>query len=81
MRGKQLILKRAPSRRYEPTPEAVRTMTALLLLRDQVIRPLLAGVRTPRMGRKPATWTPIDRHYETLRLDMRALFHDLGVAA
>jgi hypothetical protein len=26
-------------------------------------------------------WLPLDRHYETLRLDMRALFHDLGVAA
>ena len=25
LRGKQLILKRAPTRRYEPTPEAVRT--------------------------------------------------------
>jgi hypothetical protein len=33
------------------------------------------------VGRKPTTWTRIDRHYETLRLDMRALFHDLGLAA
>jgi hypothetical protein len=56
-------------------------MTALLVLRDRVIRPLLAGLRTRRVGRKPATWTPIDCDYETLRLDMRALFHDLGIAA
>jgi hypothetical protein len=56
-------------------------MTALVVLRDHVLKPLLAGVRTPRMGRKPAPWTRIDRHYETLRLDTRALFHDLGVAA
>jgi hypothetical protein len=81
LRGKQLVVRHATARRYGAPPEGLRTMTALVVLRDHVIRPLLAGVRTPRLGRKPATWTPVDRHYETLRLDMRALFHDLGVAA
>jgi hypothetical protein len=28
------------------------------------------------MGRKPATWTRVDRDYETLRIDMQTLFHD-----
>jgi hypothetical protein len=81
LRGKRLVVKDAAARRYRATPEGLRAMTALVVLRDHVIKPLLAGVRTPRMGRKPATWTRIDRHYETLRLDMRALFRDLGVAA
>jgi hypothetical protein len=31
-------------------------------LRDH-IAPILAGVRSPRMGRKPAHWTDIDRDY------------------
>jgi hypothetical protein len=81
LRGKQLVLRVTPTRRYTATPDGVRVMTALLVLRDRVIKPLLAGLRTRRVGRKPVTWTPIDRHYETLRLNMRALFHDLGVAA
>ena len=37
-------------------PEAARAITALSVLRDQVVRPILAGVRSPRQGRKPATW-------------------------
>jgi hypothetical protein len=41
--------------------------------------PILAGVRTPRMGRKPAAWTRVDRDYETLRTGMQTLFHDLGI--
>jgi hypothetical protein len=81
LRGKQLVVRCAGSHHYSASPEGLRAMTALVVLRDHVISPLLAGVRTPRMGRKPATWTRIDRHYETLRLDMRALFRDLGVAA
>lgn len=27
-------------------------------LREHVIGPILAGVRSPRRGRKPATWAP-----------------------
>ena len=52
---------------------------ALLALRDQVIAPIIAGVRSPRKGRKPITWTPVDRDYETLRIDLQTLFTHLGI--
>jgi hypothetical protein len=81
LRGKHLIAKPGKSRRYLVPPTAARTIAALLALRDQVIGPILAGVRSPRLGRKPAHWTAIDRDYETLRIGMQALFHDLGIAA
>jgi hypothetical protein len=81
LRGKHLVVKAATSRRYHTPPEAPRTITALLVLRDQVIAPILAGVRVPRLGRKPTTWTRTDQHYETLRIEMKALFSDLGIAA
>lgn len=67
------------TRRYNIPPEAARTITALLALRDQIIAPILASVRSPRRGRKPTHWTTIDRHYETLRIGMQDLLHDLGV--
>jgi hypothetical protein len=66
IRGKRLIEKLGRSHRYHLPAEAARTITALLTLRDQVIAPILAGVRSPRMGRKPKTWTAIDRHYEQI---------------
>jgi len=78
-RAKNLITKPGRSRRYHVPPQAARTIAALLTLRDQVIGPILAGVRSPRMGRKPAAWTRVDRDYETLRIDMQTLFHDLGI--
>jgi hypothetical protein len=79
LRGKHLIAKPGRSRRYLVPPTAARTIAALLTLRDQVIGPILAGVRSPRRGRKPAHWTRIDRDYETLRIGMQTLFHDLGI--
>lgn len=58
-----------------------RTMTALLtlVLREQVIGPILAGCRVPMRGRRPNAWTVIDCDYETQRLDMATLFYDLGI--
>jgi len=79
LRGKDLIAKPAGTRRYNVPLHAARTIAALLALRDQVIAPILAGVRSPRQGRKPAHWTRIDRDYEALRTGMQTLFHDLGI--
>ena len=81
LRGKSLIDKPGRSRRYAVPPAGARTISALLTLRDQVIAPILAGVRSPRMGRKPSIWTPADRHYEQLRVGMQTLFTELGIAA
>jgi hypothetical protein len=79
LRGKGLADKPGRSRRYHIPPDSARTIAALLALRDHVIGPILAGVRSPRMGRKPAHWTRIDRRYESLRTGMQELFHDLGI--
>ena len=79
LRGKQLIDKPGRTRRYHVPPAAARTIAALLTLRDQVIAPILAGVRSPRMGRKPTHWTRVDRDYEQIRIDMQALFTDLAL--
>jgi hypothetical protein len=80
LRGKGLAEKPGRSRSYLIPPRAARTIAALLTLREHVIAPILAGVRSPRMGRKPATWTTIDRRYESLRVGMQDLFHDLGIS-
>jgi hypothetical protein len=80
LRGKHLIVKPGRGRRYEIPPQAARTVAALLTLRDQVIAPILAGIRSPRMGCKPAHWTQIDRDYETLCTGMHTLLDDLAIA-
>ena len=50
-----------------------------LALRDHVIAPILAGIRSPRMVRKPTIWTAIDRDHKILRIDMQALFRRVGI--
>ena len=82
LRGKGLVARLGRTRRYHVPPLAARTITALLALRDQVIAPILTGIRSPqRRGRKPASWTAVDRDYENLRIGMQSLFQHLGIHA
>jgi hypothetical protein len=81
LRAKGLIAKVGGSRRYQISPSGMRAITALLVLREQVIRPLLAGLRTHQRVPKPATSTTFDQHYERICRDLQSLFEDLGIAA
>jgi hypothetical protein len=81
LRAKGMVGKIGKSRRYEPVPEGLRSLTALLVLREKIIRPLLAASVQPEPPAKPANPLPLDHHYENLRAGMRDLFTDLGIAA
>ena len=80
LRAKKLVIKPGKTRRYHTPPEALRTITALTTLRDQVLEPLLGAVRAHRATRsQTSTWTDVERDYEALRVDMETLFDDLGI--
>ena len=54
-------------------------MYAYLLLREKVIKPLLAGVTRPP-GRPPKVLNPLDRHYVNLREELNRTFDTIGLA-
>ncbi len=69
------------SRRYEATPEGLKAMTALTVLRDKVLKPLLAASCHAKLSPEPDNSLPLDQHYENVRCSMRGLFGALGIAA
>jgi hypothetical protein len=81
LRGKSMVCKIGSSRRYESVKEGLQAMTALLVLREKVIKPLLAASQRPEPQTKLNHPTPVDHHYEHLRAGMRDLFTTLGVVA
>jgi hypothetical protein len=60
LKGKKLVHRVEGSRRYKADPSGVRVMCAYLVLRDKVIKPLLAGVVRPS-GRAPKLHAPVDQ--------------------
>jgi len=81
LRGKAMVRRIGNSRRYEPEHDGLRAITALVLLREKVIRPLLAASQRPESPTKPNHPTPVDHHYEHLRVGMHDLLTALGMAA
>ncbi len=83
MRGKDLVTRIGRSHRYELLPEGVATITALVVLREKVLKPLLAATAYPlepirlKTGRRPRLWDRAQDHYQRLRRQMHALFTDL----
>jgi hypothetical protein len=75
LRGKGLVARLGMSRRYNVPPRALRMVAALVLLREKVIRRILAGAGTPKMGRKPKNWSPIDAHYEIIRQNLSLILN------
>ncbi len=81
LRGKEIIRKRERSRQYETIPEGLQALTALLVLREKVIKPVLAGAGRPKRGPKPRNLSRIDTHYQVLQHEMHGLFQTIGIAA
>ena len=62
------------------------TIAALVLLREKVLRPLLAAAGDPptapirvKPGRKRSFWERVDHGYSRFRRDMHRLFRELHI--
>jgi hypothetical protein len=81
LRAKQIVRRIGRTRRYEPIPTGLRAITALVVLRNKAIKPLLAAAQQLRPPRGAQNPRPIDAHYEAIRVGMHRLFDELGIAA
>jgi hypothetical protein len=81
LRGKGFVVKAPNSHRYVASPAGLQAMTALFVITDKVLRPVLAGAGRPRRGTPPKHQSTADFHYERLQVEMRKLFESLGIAA
>lgn len=81
LRGKRLVDRIGSSHRYRSPAEGLRAIAGLVLIRDKVIKPLLASCGHHKRGPKPRNTTAIDAHYDRLQIDMQLLLEELGFAA
>jgi hypothetical protein len=79
LRGKELLAKIGNSHRYETPAEGLRTLVALGLLREKVLKPVLRMRNL--QGPPPRNNNLLDHHYYNLRQEMRRLFRTLKIAS
>lgn len=81
LRSKALVERIGITRRYRPRTPGLRTLAGLLILREKVIKPVVAAAGRPRIGRPPKHIHPLDQHYENLQRELRRTFETLKLAA
>ncbi|MBI4583262.1 MAG: hypothetical protein HY717_04485 [Planctomycetes bacterium] len=80
-RAKDLVRRKKKSHRYESPLAALGAMNAFLVLREAVLKPLLANGGKRIRGPKPPNQSAIDIQYEKIQVEMQKLFGLLGIAA
>jgi hypothetical protein len=80
-RGKNLVIRREKTRRYELQTAGPKAICACLVLREKVIKPLLAGATGKRNGRPPKNVHPLDATYLQMQQHLLKTFAILGLAA
>jgi hypothetical protein len=65
--------------KFLSVPCGIRATCAYLILRDKVIKPLLAGV-VRLFGRAPKVQAPVDQRYVHLREALNRIFETIGLA-
>jgi hypothetical protein len=56
-------------------------LAALIVLRQHVVKPLLAAAEQTVRVRSQQHPTALDQHYAALRSEMHGVFRELGIAA
>ena len=81
LRGKEIVRRIGRTRRYEPMTAGLKAMTALVVLRNKAIKPLLAAAQELRPTHGAQNPRALDTHYDAIRVAMQGVFHELGLAA
>ncbi|NWG12494.1 MAG: hypothetical protein HXY20_03050 [Acidobacteria bacterium] len=81
LRSKGFVERKERSRRYLAKPQGVRKLCAYVVLREKLLKPLMAGTARPRLGRPPKNVHPLDVHYQNLHRELVRTFATLGSAA
>jgi hypothetical protein len=80
-RGKELVRLIGKSRRYEPTPNGLRMISGLTVLRERILEPLTRGISNFAATVSGANPTSLDQRYEKIREQAHEIFRELGLAA
>jgi hypothetical protein len=80
LRGKSIVVPINKTRRYRLSTYGVRVLAGLLILREKVIKPILAGICKKTVGRPPKNIQPIDTKYDNIRNEMLNLLIELHLA-
>lgn len=80
MRAKNLVTRIGKSRKYKPTTTGLQAISALIVLRDNIIKPVLAGAGKTKRGPKPKDPSLLDELFAAVHQAFRKLLLEFNFA-
>jgi len=80
LRAKGWVRKIPGTHKYEVLPKGLKIMTALLVLREKIIKPVLRGAGHSEPKPAPTDLSQIDKQYRIIHGHMQTLFNMVGIA-
>ena len=80
-RAKGIVYRINKSHKYDVSPDGLRKIMAIIVLKDKILKPLLANYGNLKIGRKPKNHSKIDIHYNNIQSEMKKVFELSGIAA
>ena len=80
LRAKNLVTRIGNSRKYRPTQDGLPAISALLVLREQIVKPVLAGAGKTTRGPKPKNISLLDELFSAVHQAFRNLLLEFGFA-
>jgi hypothetical protein len=81
IRGKDIVERAYRSCCYVAKAEGIRKLCAYTVLRERVLKPIMAGAGRPYVELPPKNIHPLDVHYQNLLRELEKTFQTLGLAA
>jgi hypothetical protein len=80
LRAKDVAQRIHATRRHTASVQGLRSAAALLVLREKVLKPLLAAARNPEPRARRNAISALDLHYDRLQTAMHGLLQELRIA-
>jgi hypothetical protein len=79
LRGKEVVHRCPGTRRYQCQPGKLSALCAYVVVRDKLLKPLMAGAARLSPGPAPIRLSPLDQGYLALQLELQRALELLGL--
>ena len=79
LRDKEIVERKGNSRKYRITSKGVSMIAAIIVIREKIFKPIVAGIQKKKLARSPQNLSKIDQIYISARDKILDICNEYGL--
>ncbi len=79
LRAKGFVKRKGNSRKYQVTAKGVSMIVAIIVIREKIFKPIVAGIKKKKLAKSPQNLSKIDQIYISVRDKILDICNEYGV--